>query len=358
MKREVLAIVLLTLLLSGCSNSGRSYVHVIPHYNRTAGSSVGSAPAENYVQLQTALQDLVQSGTESGIIYTVKMDETSIDQNMAVASRYIQTDDAVGAYAVEDIHYEIGTTGGKTAVAVTVDYRHSGVELNRILHLTGMEDVRKAIAESLESCQSGLVMYVQKYSEMDIQQAVQDIAYSTPQLVMEIPEAVESVYGSGESRVLELSFSYENSRESLRMMQAQVKPVFDSAALYVSGEGTNHQKFSQLYAFLMERFDYTINTSITPSYSLLRHGVGDSRAFATVYAAMCKDAGLECMTVTGSRNGQSWTWNIVNDDGRYYHVDLLKCNEVGAFLKMNDSDMTGYVWDYSAYPECREGDEE
>ena len=45
----------------------------------------------------------------------------------------------------------------------------------------------------------------------------------------------------------------------------------------------------------MERYDYRIETSITPAYSLLRHGVGDSRAFAVVYAAMCQQAGLECL---------------------------------------------------------------
>ena len=135
-------------------------------------------------------------------------------------------------------------------------------------------------------------------------------------------------------------------------MQSQVKPVFDSAALYVCGEGSENQKFSQLYAFLMERFDYKVETSITPSYSLLRHGVGDSRAFATVYAAMCRAAGLECIVVTGTRSGEPWSWNIICEDGYYWHVDLLHSNEGGRFRKVLDADMEGYVWDYSAYPLC------
>ena len=102
----------------------------------------------------------------------------------------------------------------------------------------------------------------------------------------------------------------------------------------------------------MERFDYKVETSITPAYSLLRHGVGDSRAFATVYAAMCRASGLECIVVTGTRSGEPWTWNIICQDGVYWHVDLLRCNEQGRFHKTEDSGMTGYVWDYSAYPEC------
>ena len=183
-------------------------------------------------------------------------------------------------------------------------------------------------------------------------QIVQDYASTHPQDVMETPQVTEEVYGIGHSRVLELTFSYQSGRDALRSMQSQVKPVFDSAVLYVSGEGAQGQKFSQLYAFLMERFDYKIETSITPAYSLLRHGVGDSRAFATVYAAMCRDAGLECIVVTGTRSGEPRTWNMICEDGFYWHVDLLRCNEDGRFLKALDADMEGYVWDYSAYPSC------
>jgi len=127
-----------------------------------------------------------------------------------------------------------------------------------------------------------------------------------------------------ENKDMELTFTYQTSRDALRQMQSQVKPVFDAASLYVSGDGEDRQKLSQLYAFLMERFDYKIETSITPAYSLLRHGVGDSRAFATVYAAMCRLAGLECMTVTGTHAGDPWTWNIVLDEkGGPNHVSNL-----------------------------------
>ena len=59
--------------------------------------------------------------------------------------------------------------------------------------------------------------------------------------------------------------------------------------LYVSGEGEDFQKFSQLDGFLMERFDYKFETSITPAYSLLHHGVGDSRAFAD----SCQHLGID-----------------------------------------------------------------
>ena len=58
------------------------------------------------------------------------------------------------------------------------------------------------------------------------------------------------------------------------------------------------------------------------------------------------------MVVTGTRSGEPWVWNIILDNGSYQHVDLLRCSNLGGFRTFSDRGMDGYVWDYSAYPEC------
>ena len=100
----------------------------------------------------------------------------------------------------------------------------------------------------------------------------------------------------------------------------------------------------------MERFDYSLETTITPAYSLLHEGVGDCTAFATVYAAMCRKAGLECHVVSGTREGEPWSWNLIYFMGNYFHVDLLFCSQTGGFAASLGSEMTDYEWDHSAYP--------
>lgn len=351
MKRFLL-LLLIVFMLTGCSWNGETYVQVIPRSERPAENFEGNVPAETYEEIRDLLQAMVASGRENDVIYTLNMGTEELEKNMAKACRYVRTEDALGAYALDSVSYEIGTTGGKTAIACSAAYRHSNVEIRKVLHLDNRDQMHKAITEALESCSTGVVMLVNNYRYTDFAQLVQDIARQYPQKIMEIPEVIDEVHGTGSAKVVELSFSYQNSRESLRNMQTQVRPVFDAASLYVSGEGSDFQKYYQLYAFLMERFDYTIETSITPSYSLLRHGVGDSRAFATVYAAMCHNAGLECLVVTGTKNSEPWTWNVIMDNGLYYHIDLLSSASNNYFWEMLDSDMNGYVWDYSAYPEC------
>ena len=180
---------------------------------------------------------------------------------------------------------------------------------------------------------------------------MEDYAEQNPDQIMELPQVTAYFYPEqGSDRVVDIRFVYQTNREALRQMQIYVQPVFRSAELYVSSEEESDAvKYARLHTFLMERNDYKVETSITPTYSLLRHGVGDSRAFANVYAAMCRKAGLQCYVVSGTCNGEARFWNIIRDGDICYHVDLL--NPSG-FARFTDQQMNGYVWDYSAYPEC------
>lgn len=353
MKIKMIALLVgISLLLGGCGWLDGSYVSVTPHQEQSGSVRTENLTVSNYEELLDTMEDVVSKGTESCIINVVNYAQDYLELNVANAVQHIQKLYPVGAYAVESVQYEIGSNSGKTAIALEIVYRHSRNEIRNIQKAKNMETVAKFVGQALESYDTMLVMELEDYEELDYTQTVQDYALQHPQNVMEIPQVTWETYGISTSRVVELTFFYQTSRDALRTMQTQVQPVFDSAVLYVSGEGAQQQKFAQLYAFLMERFEYKLETSITPAYSLLRHGVGDSRAFATVYAAMCRDAGLDCMVITGTRNGEPWIWNIIRTEDGHYHVDLLSCEENGKFQILSDDKMSGYVWDYSAYPEC------
>ena len=352
MKGRLLPLILaLCLLLGGCGWLNGSFVSVTPHVAPRQVSHSGTTAA-NYKEFVTALKQLVSAGTEVAAIHVSEYPAKALETGVQRAVYDVKHNDPIGAYAVEDIQYEIGSSSGLPAVSITVAYRHNSTELQRIRRALGVTQAQTAAAAALESYDPGIVLLVSQYEDTDFSQFVQDYAGEHPETIMEVPQVTQALYGTGESRVVELIFSYQTSRDALRRMQTQVKPVFEAAVLYVSGDGDDYQKFSQLYAFLMERFDYKQETSITPAYSLLRHGIGDSRAFAQVYAAMCRDAGLTCMSVTGTRDGEPWTWNILRDGEEFYHVDLLRCSTDGKYRERTDEEMEGYVWDYSEYPAC------
>lgn len=351
-RRFLLPTLALCLLLAGCSWLDGSYVSIKAHQEQRQENKTEALVASNYRDLMQVLEKLIANGTETGLVTIAGYPEEAVDSGMAAAIRYATERYPIGAYAVSDIQYELGTNNGLPALAVEITYRHSAAQIRAIRTVVDMDRARRVVAQSLENYDPQVVLRIGAYIAEDFSQMVRSYGEENPNLVMEIPQVTVSVYGMGQEKVVELSFVYQNSREDLRKMQTQVQPVFDSAVLYVSGDGEDSQKLSQLYAFLMERFPYQLETSITPAYSLLRHGVGDSRAFSLIYAAMCREAGLECLSVTGTCAGEPRTWNIVKDGDRYYHLDLLSCYNSGGFRERTDEEMSGYVWDYSAYPAC------
>lgn len=356
MKTKALCLMLLLcLMLGGCNYTDGRYVSVVPHEKSDYVHGDQIEQPSNYSQLRVVLQDLIRSGITESVIDVSLFDPAQLEKSIDMAIRYVKTSYPLAAYAVNDITYDLGTRAGASAIAVKIDYRHSDVAIRQILDVSGMTQAKEVIAKALDNCSAGVVLMIRGYQDMDVTQFVSDYAQEHPESVMEIPEVAAAVYpDTGADRVLELRFTYQNSREKLRKMQDEVAPVFASAKLYVSGAGDTQRKYNMLYALLTERFsyEYDIVTSITPSYSLLIHGVGDEKAFAVVYSYMCRQAGMECMVVTGTYNGEPHTWNIVRNNGIFSHVDLLRCYRQGYFELNSDQDMVGYVWDYSAYPAC------
>jgi hypothetical protein len=351
MKKSILLpVVLVCLLLCGCSWMDGSYLSITPHQEQSSGVQSKDRTASNYLQLRTALEKMVDSGMESAVINVAEYRKELLDEGIANAVQYATARYPLGAWAVDEISYEIGTGGGQPAISVEISYLHGRSEIRMIKEAVGMENAKSLIIDALADCNDSVVILVKGYEAMDFVQLVEDHMRDNPNVVMELPKVAVGIYpDAGSSRILEVKFTYETSRESLRQMQQQVRRVFASAALYVNSDATEAQKFAQLYAFLMERTDYDVKTSITPAYSLLSHGVGDSEAFASVYAAMCRQAGLDCQMVSGTKDGQSWYWNIIREEDVYHHVDLLRCSEEGQFQRLTDEQLLGYVWDYSAY---------
>lgn len=347
----ILIVFCVCLLFCSCSLwMDGSYVSVTP--NQTAGDndSVGNIQVTSYQQMQDALTDMVEEGASEAVIYVAALNDEQLQDAIDKAIEYATGTNPIGAYAVKEITYDIGTSMGRTAVALKLTYNQNRSRILQIKQAETMDDVRTLIRASLDNCDSGTVVRVKNFEEIDVVQYVQNYVDLYPQKCMEVPQvSVATFPEEGQERVIEISLSYQTNRESLRSMQQFVKDIFKSAQLYINPGAENDEKYAQLYTFLMERYSYFVETSITPTYSLLRHGVGDSKAFATVYAAMCRQVDLNCTVISGTRSGEAWHWNVIFDGEIYYYVDLLACHDAGTFHLKTADEMTGYVWDFSAF---------
>ncbi|MBR4972750.1 MAG: transglutaminase domain-containing protein [Oscillospiraceae bacterium] len=356
MKRSaVTVLIMLSLLLTGCGTfMDGEFLWEQNHAFQPSPESGQNISVSDYDQLCDALIRCIEFGVEQVTISVVHYDRALLEMDIARAVDEVCQVNPVAAYAVQEITYELGTGGGEAVLALQFAYLHNKQEIKKIVTVADHNQAHTAIKTALNACESGIVLRIANYQEADFLQIVEDYAVTHPQYLMEMPQVTVNIYPDfGEDRVVELRFQYQTSRETLRGMQKQVRILVDAAVDIVSVTELASEKYAQMYSLLMERFQkYTIETSITPAYSLLVHGVGDSRTFAVVYAAMCREAGLECFVVTGTRAGEPWYWNIVCIEDQYFHLDLLRSKHEGAFLLLTDAIIdNGYVWDFTAYPQ-------
>ena len=352
MKRFTSLLLIMALLLSGCGAwAGGNYHHIVPYEDNSGGTGNPNVTVTSYWSLYNALVNLVKNGMEKGIIFVSRYDQTRLESDLAQAQEALLKNDPIAAYAVDTIHCEIGMNSGQNAVAVSIGYLYDKKEILKITRVRNMATGKTAITNALNDCADSVVLYIDNYVSTDFVQLVEDYADKNPHIVMETPQVKVNTYPeTGASRVVEVKFTYQTSREMLRGYQKQVSRIFTSAALYVDSDAAASDKISQLYSFLLQLEDYEVNTSITPAYSLLRHGQGDSKAFATVFSAMCREAGVDCRVVTGTRWGEAWYWNLVKDEAGWHHVDIIRCSQEEGLVYRADVEMEGYVWDYEAYP--------
>jgi len=346
--RRLIAICMLIVLclsMSGCNYwADGYYVSVTPHPQQDEYRELGELYASSFSTIRDALSQLIADGASKGIIFLSDLSEDVARSYMSIAIQNLRDWDPVAAYAVESVQFEVGTNTGRSALAVEITYRKSQSEIMRIKRVDTMDEAVESIGSVLEQAGSTIVLRIDTYKQTDFSVLVQRYADENPDKIMETPQVLMSVYPEqGRSRVVELTFIYQMEAEELLHMMELVWPVFTAAELYVQGGASAREKYSQLYSFLMERYEYEIRSSVTPTYSLLQEGIGDSRAFACVYGAMCRKAGLLCDVIAGFKDGIPWYWNRIQVDNVEYYVDLIDSNQYGMLTMRSESEMGNYI---------------
>lgn len=356
MKWKIAVLLGLTaVLLSGCAGwESGSFASVSPHagqYTRTEQVELDQAAA--YGNLRDAVIEMAHEAAETCIL-GVDNYEGNLEEDVDNAIGYARSQDPIGAYAISRLTYRFDRIGSENVVILEGTYRHSRTEI------AGIESARygaaadRKLAEALSSFAPSVTLMVYGYQETDYIQKVEKYARDNPDVVMEHPKVGVRVYPEqGTTRVVELTFDYETSRDSMWTMRGAVETYFSSAEGYISMAENEYTKADRLYAFLAELLSENQEQSVTPTYSLLCQGAGDSAAAADVYAAMCWKAGISCVRVDGTRNGEPWSWNIVRIGDSYAHVDLRSNRNEDGTVFLGDEDMEGYSWDTESARQCQ-----
>ena len=356
MKRNIafaLLFAVLINLLSGCGFwMEGEYTFEEPYDPNHSGAVKNSIAVSSYTQMRNALVNLVETGADNGIFDVSNFNGGSVRFFLDASIRYVKNSNPMGAYAVEDITYEIGTNTGSQAIALNIIYRHDRAQIMKIIGSYTMDEAKESLVDILRTFSSVAVLRVSKYEELDFQSWIYEYAINNPGEIIEIPEIVVNTYPQkGTDRILTFDIVYSYETEELRMMKEDVDRIINIPSTEINDLTSDRDRYTALYDFLTGDGIYILDETTTPAYSVLVNHAGDCAAFASVYLWLCSEYGLECYLISGTYNDQPWFWNLIRVGEQYYHLDILRCYQEGDFNLLSESYMTSYIWDYGTYPE-------
>lgn len=290
--------------------------------------------------------------------------EGSLDDDLSEILLYATQEDPIGAYAVDFVDAELTGDASSGSIALSIVFRRSAAEIDSIITVNDTASALRRIQQALISYETALTLRIRSYLDQDFAEYIRQYCLNNPNLILAIPELSAEVYPQeGETRILELHFTYSDTREDMRLMLSSVNTILGSASSYINSGENDTERLELLARFLSTRFQYKLGESepSMPAYELLCQGQAHSLSFATVFRYECDKAEIECWMVSGQRGEQAHYWNIVCLEGVYYHVDLMRGIELGerslTLLSAEELLAEGYAWDMESYPSNPEPEE-
>lgn len=337
------------------------FLSVEPHIEQPVPTT--QAPEEeplpvvtNRNELRGSVLGFIRDWTEHGELLVENYDG-DINADLTETIRYATQEDPIGAYAVDFADAELTGNEKSGSITVSIVFRRSAAEISSIVTVNGNNSAYAKIQNVLLSYDTALTLRIRNYQDTDFAAYISEYCMEHPDQVLCVPVLSAELYpDAGETRILELHFSYPDTRDEMRLKQESVNTILSSAASYISSGKDDYEKVALLYRFLCGRFEYSVaeEEPTMPAYNLLCDGLAHSRSFASVFFAECSTEQINCLLVSGSCGGRSCYWNMVRVGDQYYYVDLMRSITLGEkelhLLTAQELTDAGYLWDAAAYP--------
>ena len=346
-------------LLSGCSGFEKEYVSVhdyVPSVQEQTAPE-GKINVRNYSALKQALLNMAYSGqTEGSIVFDAAYDGDTTE-DMASACWTVRTQDALCAYCIENIAYELNKVVTINEASVYISYSKYSEKPEDIEHLAFSSEAESIILDALRRGDRRLTLLVGRssFSADDMAAQVVKVYRENPTVVPRSPNAAVNIFsGTGSQRLYEITISYGLSQEEFELRQKQLQ----SLALFADADREELSEAERAYmacSYLSGSATLSDEAGKNSAYDALITREANSEGLAFAYVELCHELGLNCRIVYGQCDWQEHCWNIVRLDGSYYHVDVSRCMRDGpeyGFLKNDESFWGLYRWDVSSYPKC------
>jgi len=361
MKRTVCLLLCCTMLfaLCGCGSMFPEEYVVVGEYTPAvpvSDTEEGRITVSNLNELRTALLGLVSEGVrESSIAFDADY-EGEISEDMASACWQVRTQDALCAYCVEYISYDLTKIVNYTEARVNIRYSEAvspPTEVLRLSYSSGMDELVRGMMEKGEKSLAVLISR-SYYSDEGMKELVEQVYRSSPILSPSEPGIeIMMLSGSGMQRLYEIDLDYgmSDDERASRLEELHGLAPFEEQETEALDEA--HRALAAVQ-WLQEHCEYDPEGE-KDLYSALIRGKADDEGIACAFVHLCSLLGLDCRMVYGQRSWEDYCWNIVSVDGSYYHIDPAVCVQGdldGGFLLRDEIMWENCRWDVAAYPAC------
>ena len=316
--------------------------------------TVDSGSVSSYAQLLAAIGGMVQDHTEETTLL-FRNYEGDIPADLAAACREMQYEDALGAYALDYISYDVHRIVSYYEVELFLRFRRTKAQTDGIVSLSGTTAVRERLTQAMAAGENYLVLHspATTLTATALQAMALECYRQNPGEILLLPEMEIRVYPErGIERVFELSLDYGCTTEELTARHTRLADAVDMRLEQVLASGGELSRLA---------FDLARETRLVPAgtedsstaYSALVNGAADSQGLAMAFAALCSAGGLEAQVVEGSYGGEVCWWNLVHlGEQHWAHCDIaaLSAGSPGAFLASDSAMAAQYIWDNTRYP--------
>jgi len=362
MKKRLIRICLVAAVcfLCGCGSVFDKEYVVVSDYVPPAQDNVSredKITVRDLNELKAALLGLVSSGEDDGAIQFDAAYQGDTAADMASACWQVRTQDALCAYCVDNISYELSKIVNHYEAEISIHYSPAALnaaDIRQMQYSTGIEDI---IRSAMEAGNRRLVILITRsfYSGEEMESLVGRVYRSYPASAPAEPKASVNMFsGSGRQRLYEILLDYGMTGEELEARRAELlalEPFRDADT-----EMLDPAHRALLAAdYLVDNCVYAADSQGHSAYAALVGQEADSEGMALAYVELCRRLEVPCQIVYGQKNRENHSWNIIELDEKSYHVDLTACQAQGmpgGFLLRDEEAWVSYRWDTAAYPVC------
>ena len=313
--------------------------------------------------LRQAILTIISNGESKGkIVFDTSYAGDPTD-DMSKACWQVRTQDALCAYWVENISYELSKIVTYYEARLTISYSEYFNNSGDIVYLPYSAGIESIIKDALMSGASKLVVLVDHsmYTAEDISGLVADVYRKNPVCTPAEPlSSVNMFSGSNMQRLYEIIFYYEDSERELRKMRTELSEFAPFSDIDTSTM-SDRDKAKLAYEYIVSNCKVSSSSSDNTAYDALIGGKANSEGIALAFVELCHQLELDCLIVYGQHDWQEHCWNIIGIDDYFCHIDAGLTDardEESCFLKSDESFWESYRWDMSSYPACSAKPEE